>query len=101
MCRWNGSDPNLYPVDEWIPEGWFTDAYSANSFVFTRDHAATRAAVTARQYPGWDDGTGTRRLGHHPPKSIATMMFGDWCLPVHSREADLLTPRSPDYAHTP
>ena len=21
ICRWNGSDPNVYPVDEWLPEG--------------------------------------------------------------------------------
>ena len=98
MCRWNGSDPNVYPVDEWIPEGWFTDADSVNSFVFTPDHAATLAAVTARQYPGWDDGASNRRLAHHPPEAVATMMFGDWCLPVGTREADHLTPCTPHYA---
>ena len=89
MTRWNGSDPTLNPVDEWIPHGWFTDSDAIRSHMYAPTHALHRLAVSEGRYPCLDDGGLFRPYSDTcdvSDEEEAAMRFSDWCLTVESPE---------------
>ena len=100
MTRWNGSDPTVNPVDEWIPHGWFADSDEIGSHLYAPTRVIHRLAVSEGRFPCFDDGGLFRPHSDVSDEEEAAMRFGDWCLPIETPALDphLYPPCAPPFA---
>ena len=85
VIRWDGRDPNTYPVDEFRAEGWNNPGDLSDTVILQYRYPPSPPA-TAGTLANTDEGT------------LAAVRYGDWCLPVMFAGRDFSLEGRPPYS---